>query len=86
MFPTETGLPVLAAQLFRGRRLLLLPNDIGCLGLLLCRLFMNGFRRSVSHDGFPLGWGCSPAADGSPEAELPYPVIASIANIQGNGV
>ena len=43
--PVErVGLPVLAAQLFRGCRLLLFPNGIGCLGLLLRRLFVNGFR------------------------------------------
>jgi hypothetical protein len=57
LLPKRTGLPALAAQLLRGRRLLLLPSGIGGLRLFLCRLFLDGFRGSVTHDGFPLDWG-----------------------------
>ena len=42
MLPQETGLPALVAQLLRGQHLLLFPDDIGGLGLLLRRLFLDG--------------------------------------------
>ena len=51
------ALPILAAQLPRGHGLLLFLGGIGSLGLLLGRLFLDGFRGSVTHDGFPLDWG-----------------------------
>jgi hypothetical protein len=36
--------PVLVAQLLRSHRLPLFPDDIGSFGLLLRRLFLDGFR------------------------------------------
>jgi hypothetical protein len=38
------NLPILIPQLLRCHRLLLLFDGIGGLGLLLCRLFVNGLR------------------------------------------